>query len=126
MMRGMARSCWARLTRYSLSRALAAPSCWPSQRCRNGTIHWKASFTSARAKLDGKKVRILRKLRIRTFTETRGEWAPRMARSLSVRLNSHDVSYTSVSIVTKSSHKSSSPGISRSFARRTSDRAQST
>lgn len=47
-------------------------------------------------------------------------------RSLSVRLNSHDVSYTSVSMVTKSSHKSSSPGISRSFPRRTSDRAQST
>lgn len=46
--------------------------------------------------------------------------------SLSVRLKSHDVSYTSVSMVTKSSHRSCSPGMWRSFPRRTSDRAQST
>lgn len=46
--------------------------------------------------------------------------------SFSVRLKSHDVSYTSVSMVTKSSHRSCSPGMWRSFPRRTSDRAQST
>lgn len=46
--------------------------------------------------------------------------------SFSVRLKSHDVSYTSVSMVTKSSHSSCSPGMCRSFPRRTSDRAQST
>lgn len=45
MMRGRVRSSWARLTRYSLSRDLAEPSFCPSQRCRNGTIHWKESFT---------------------------------------------------------------------------------
>ncbi len=44
MMRGRVRSRWAWLTRYSLSRDLAAPSFCPSHRCRNGTIHWKASF----------------------------------------------------------------------------------
>lgn len=46
--------------------------------------------------------------------------------SFSVRLKSHDVSYTSVSMVTKSSHRSCSPGMWRSFPSRTSDRAQST
>lgn len=45
MRSGRVRSCWARLTRYSLSRDLAAHSLWPSHLCRNGTIHWKASFT---------------------------------------------------------------------------------
>lgn len=46
--------------------------------------------------------------------------------SFSVRLRSHDVSYTSVSMVTRSSHSTSSPGMFCSFPRRTRDRAQST
>lgn len=45
MIRGSVRSCWDTLTRYSLNRDFEAPSVWPSQRWRNGTIHWKQSFT---------------------------------------------------------------------------------
>lgn len=47
-------------------------------------------------------------------------------KSFSVRLSSHDVSYTRVSMVTKLSPSCCNPGIFRSFARRTRERAQST